>query len=277
MDGLQVYQVGGTSESYGCFSQEDPKYQFETNSSDGTSCRFGKAKTTVFERRNKPETNPYTLRTVLPLRRIETCEAQVAQFQNRWYGDHEARMPQTGVTVQAGGVVYNVIMLKAMRSWHTAIFRFVGIESAMKWVEKYDETAWTTDDSIWTEVVADKATLIDFLKQVNVLGDIYDATGFCRETPLERSSMDLDAGASTFDDTESPKRFQFTRIDLAPQLDDYNCGVFVLLFIDLQLYGVQVTGLDSESLSREAMEFFRYRHLSLILASIKESTKKLGH
>ncbi|ETI50514.1 hypothetical protein F443_05971 [Phytophthora nicotianae P1569] len=252
-------------------------------------------------------------------------------------------MPQTGVTVQAGGVVYNVIMLKAMRSWQTAIFRFVGIESAMKWVEKYDETAWTTDDSIWTEGVADKATLIDFLKQVNVLGDIYDATGFCRETPLESSSMDLgikaiiqrpsegatmftvpseilrypwydtkanqnhpvwsklkmaaasmdlsrdssvklffigvihydwnhwfsqDAGASTFDDTESPKRFRFTRIDLAPQLDDYNCGVFVLLFIDLQLYGVQVTGLDSESLSREAMEFFRYRHLSLILASM---------
>ncbi|ETL77693.1 hypothetical protein L917_21375 [Phytophthora nicotianae] len=100
-------------------------------------------------------------------------------------------MPQTGVTVQAGGVVYNVSMLKAMRSWQTAIFRFVGIESAMKWVEKYDETAWTTDDSIWTEGVADKATLIDFLKQVNVLGDIYDATGFCGQTPLESSSMDL--------------------------------------------------------------------------------------
>ncbi|ETO59377.1 hypothetical protein F444_22254, partial [Phytophthora nicotianae P1976] len=55
-----------------------------------------KAKTTVFERRNKPETNPYTLRTVLPLRRIETGEAQVAQFQNRWYSDLETRMPQTG-------------------------------------------------------------------------------------------------------------------------------------------------------------------------------------
>ncbi|ETN00599.1 hypothetical protein PPTG_17817 [Phytophthora nicotianae INRA-310] len=67
---------------------------------------------------------------------------------------------------------------------------------------------------------------------------------------------------------ESPKRFRFTRIDLAPQLDDYNCGVFVLLFIELQLYGVQVTGLDSEIRSREAMEFFHYRYLSLILASM---------
>ncbi|ETM30952.1 hypothetical protein L914_21384 [Phytophthora nicotianae] len=76
-------------------------------------------------------------------------------------------------------------MLKAMRSWHTAIFRFVGIESAMKWVEKYDETAWTTDDSIWTEGVADKATLIDFLKQVNVLGDIYELQGFAEKLRLK--------------------------------------------------------------------------------------------
>ncbi|ETP17931.1 hypothetical protein F441_07771 [Phytophthora nicotianae CJ01A1] len=59
-------------------------------------------KITVFERRNKPETNAYKLRTVLPLRRIESCEAQVAQFQNRWYCDHETRMPQMGLQSRQG-------------------------------------------------------------------------------------------------------------------------------------------------------------------------------
>ncbi|KAG1712511.1 hypothetical protein DVH05_000254 [Phytophthora capsici] len=92
-------------------------------------------KITVFERRNKPETNAYKLRTVLPLRRIEPCEAQVAQFQNRWFSDHETRMLQMGVTVQTGGVVYDMKLLKAMRSWHTTISWFDGIEKAIKWVE----------------------------------------------------------------------------------------------------------------------------------------------
>lgn len=44
--------------------------------------------------------------------------------------------------------------------------------------------------------------------------------------------------------------------------------VFVLLFVELQLYGVHVTGLDSESGIRQTMEFFRYRYLSLILSSM---------
>ncbi|ETN15212.1 hypothetical protein PPTG_07377 [Phytophthora nicotianae INRA-310] len=111
--------------------------------------------------------------TVLPLRRIDSCEAQVDLFQNRWFSDHEEDMPQCGVTVQTGRVVYDVKMLKAMRSWHTAMTHFHGIENAIKWVKEYDDTQYNPQDPNWCDGILEKSELVTLLNEVNVLGDYY--------------------------------------------------------------------------------------------------------
>lgn len=64
----------------------------------------------------------------------------------------------------------------------------------------------------------------------------------------------------------SPKRLRTKRIGYVPLLDDYNCGVFVLLFFELVLFRVEPIGFEGNI--KPAMQFFRYRYLSHILTSM---------
>ncbi|KAF4129558.1 Ulp1 protease family C-terminal catalytic domain-containing protein [Phytophthora infestans] len=61
---------------------------------------------------------------------------------------------------------------------------------------------------------------------------------------------------------ESPKRFRFTRCQWLTQLDNYNCGVFVLMFFELCILGYDFAPSDLEGKISPAMQFYRYRYLS---------------
>ncbi|KAE8893800.1 hypothetical protein PF005_g30806 [Phytophthora fragariae] len=117
------------------------------------------------ERRVEPATDAATVMAVLPLRRIEACESQVAHFQNRWYSDHETRMPSFGVTIKIGRVVYDVQMIKAMRSWHTATQRLNDIDETITWINGVNPSPWHPDDEGWKEDCLDPDTLIERLKE----------------------------------------------------------------------------------------------------------------
>ncbi|ETP52456.1 hypothetical protein F442_02537 [Phytophthora nicotianae P10297] len=105
--------------------------------------------------------------------------------------DHEEDMPQCGVTVQTGRVVYDVKMLKAMRSWHTAMTHFHGIENAIKWVKEYDDTQYNPQDPDWCDGILEKSELVTLLNEVNVLGDYYWVTSLSGRIQLEGPCMDL--------------------------------------------------------------------------------------
>ncbi|KAE9033356.1 hypothetical protein PR003_g10551 [Phytophthora rubi] len=150
-----------------------------------------RAKIILAERRNKPPTTTDKLRSVLPLKRLDSCDTQIAHFQNRWFSDHETRIPHHGVTVHTGRAVYGVSTLKAMRSWHTAIVHFDGIDAAIKWVESFDETAWQPHESVWSGGILDKGTLAQRLKEIDVLSDYYWDTSLCGRTMIEGLCLDL--------------------------------------------------------------------------------------
>ncbi|KAF1772690.1 hypothetical protein GQ600_7510 [Phytophthora cactorum] len=45
---------------------------------------------------------------------------------------------------------------------------------------------------------------------------------------------------------ESPKRFRFTRYEWVTQLDNYNCGIFILMFFELYILGYDNAPSDLE-------------------------------
>ncbi|POM69320.1 Hypothetical protein PHPALM_14399, partial [Phytophthora palmivora] len=150
-----------------------------------------RAKINVFERRNKQPSPIERIMSVLPRLRLDSCDSQVAIFQNRWYSDHEERMRSEDITVMTGGVVYDIKTLKAMRSWHKTISNYDGIESAIRWVENYDESQWEAPEPEWKSGVLDQATTIEFLKMIPVLQDFYWSTTLCGRTMVEGPCMDL--------------------------------------------------------------------------------------
>ncbi|ETK95789.1 hypothetical protein L915_01318 [Phytophthora nicotianae] len=90
-----------------------------------------------------------------------------------------------------GRTVYSVATLKAMRSWHTLIEHFDGIDAAIKWVEQYRTMEWKPVESEWSKGLADPETLIEHLKEINVLGNYYWSTTLCGRTQVEGLCMDL--------------------------------------------------------------------------------------
>ncbi|ETN14859.1 hypothetical protein PPTG_22024 [Phytophthora nicotianae INRA-310] len=91
-----------------------------------------KAQIGVYEKRLKPGTPPHQLTTVLPTAILKSCKTEIAIFQNGWKSDHGTPMPQHGLTVKYGTIIYEVKTLNAMRRWHEAITNFEVIEAAIK-------------------------------------------------------------------------------------------------------------------------------------------------
>ncbi|OWY91700.1 hypothetical protein PHMEG_00039617 [Phytophthora megakarya] len=251
--------------------------------------------------------------TVLPCLRIDSCEAQIALFQNRWFSDHECRIPQVGVTVTTGGMTYDMKMLKAMRSWHTTMTHYEGIENAIKWIKNHDDVVFTIPADIlrfphfdphsikaqhvWKEM-EDTATVMNLIGETSVENatesrkrlifvavinvdlnhwcavavdykeytvNIYDPqqTGGRYEALRTFLSSEL---IPLLPRPRSPKRLRFKQMETTPQLDNYNCGVFVLLFFGRLLSGLEPTALEGSI--RPAMQFSWYRILSHILTSM---------
>ncbi|GMF35657.1 unnamed protein product [Phytophthora fragariaefolia] len=145
---------------------------------------------TVQEKKKTPPTTVIEIMTVLPLRRIESCESQVAIFQNRWYSDYETKIPHEHITVKSGRYVFGVQMLKAMRSWHVAIPRLLAMEEIIKWMDTLDLGGWNPEDS-WKTECLDVDEVIDSLRQVDVLGYYFWLTTLRGKKSVDLSCMDL--------------------------------------------------------------------------------------
>ena len=57
---------------------------------------------------------PSKIINVLPTRRIQSCDTQVAIFRNRWLSNCETRLDNSTILVRTGHYVYDVGMIRAM-------------------------------------------------------------------------------------------------------------------------------------------------------------------
>ncbi|KAF4147078.1 hypothetical protein GN958_ATG03707, partial [Phytophthora infestans] len=207
---------------------------------------------------------------------------------NRWFSDHDKPIAQKDITVTAGKWVYDIRSLKAM--------------------SKQDRLHWEPLDKVWSQGVLDPSAVKQYLKEVDVLSNYYWSTSLCGKALIEgpcihhavktiiqrncenatvftipedilrypvfdrawiraQDTWKIMEDKATTVDPKSPKRYRFKSVDYcAPQYDSYNCGIFILLFFEICLYGDEPAGIEGNSSA--AMQFFRYRYLSHILASM---------
>ncbi|KAF4133550.1 Ulp1 protease family C-terminal catalytic domain-containing protein [Phytophthora infestans] len=333
-------------------------------------------KIVVADKAKMPPTEPAKIRSILPQRRIESCQAQVAHFQNRWFSDHDVRMPALAISIKTGSIVYDVEMLKAMSSWHRAVQRFNDIRETIHWLRHVDLTDWNPEDC-WRTGLLFPDDLEKRIANIDVLGDYFWITTLRGRSLVELSCLDLALNAlkSMYDaDNEifcipsymmrfpsvdnqfiaeskvlvnlrdavkrmnlwgetapytavsgpekpvwlfavilyasdhwcatavnfneltitifdpqltgdrfetlrrylrdelvpllplppSPKRYRFKRVEWVTQVDDYNCGVFVIMFFEMLLLDVVPTGFDTST----ALQYFRYRYISQIVSTM---------
>ncbi|POM81417.1 Hypothetical protein PHPALM_614 [Phytophthora palmivora] len=123
---------------------------------------------TIQERTKQPPTTASEIMTVLSLRRIESCESQIAMFQNWCFSDHDTRISTKDITLKTGRIVYDVKVFRAMRSWRTAMPRFHAVEETIEWMNNLHLAGWNCDDS-WKMQCLDVEEVIDSLRKVDVL------------------------------------------------------------------------------------------------------------
>ncbi|KAF4145081.1 Ulp1 protease family C-terminal catalytic domain-containing protein [Phytophthora infestans] len=323
-----------------------------------------------------PPTEPAKIRSILPQRRIESCQAQVAHFQNRWFSDHDFGMPALAISIKTGSIVYDVEMLKAKSSWHRAVQRFNDIRETIHWLRHVDLTDWNPEDcwqpgllfpdhlekrianidvlgeffwittlrgrslvelscldlalnalksmydadneifcipsymmrfpSVDNQFIAESKVLVnlrDAVKRMNLWGEtapdtavsgpekpvwlfaviLYASDHWCSTAvnfnELTITIFDPQVTGDRFETLRrylrdelvpllplppSPKRYRFKRVEWVTQVDDYHCGVFVIMFFEMLLLDVVPTGFDTST----ALQYFRYRYISQIVSTM---------
>ncbi|GMF21646.1 unnamed protein product [Phytophthora fragariaefolia] len=104
--------------------------------------------------------------------------------------DYETRIPHEHITVKSGRHVYDVQMLKAMRSWHIAISRLLAKEETIEWMDTLDLGGWNPESS-WETKCLDVDEVINSLRQVDVLGDYFWLTTLQGKKLVEISCVNL--------------------------------------------------------------------------------------
>ncbi|EGZ09354.1 hypothetical protein PHYSODRAFT_304928 [Phytophthora sojae] len=237
---------------------------------------------------DKPPTLPVEVTEVLPSKLLKMCGTKNPTFESKWKRTRGRAILRQDIVVIVCGIKYSMEAFDAMKNWYTILQRYDELDRALKQYRKTKiavavpanvirmphmdlelargqsafkfATAQAVPPAMvvnvnanpWCSVIVDLSTSTITVFDSQQCGD--------RLVALHKLIQDK------IEPLFPPRHYRNRTYSTFAIRDNYNCGVGVLVFFEEFLSGNLARCVTGST--RDAMQYFRYRYLSKIIAGL---------